>query len=204
MITIASLVAAGCGPDQARLFADPLLRACSRFGINTPDRMGAFVGQCLVESRVFTRLEENCYWSDPARIAHYFPHEVRSIADAQPLMRNPKALASVVYAGKNGNGDVASGDGWTYRGRGLIQLTGRGNYADAGTELGRPYVASPDLVATPDDACLTAAWFWNCVKGNRLADAGLIDSITKAVNGPAMDQAVLRKQRTQEATAAFA
>ncbi len=212
MITIASLVAAGCGPAQARLFADPLLRACSRFEIVTPGRMGAFVGQCLVESQGFTKLEENCYWSDPARIARFFPNEVRSIADAQPLMRNPKALAAVVYAGKNGNGQplrdatgkVIGGDGWVYRGRGLVQLTGRGNYLDAGTELGRPYVANPDLVAGPDDACLAAAWFWSTHKCNALADAGLYDAITRQVNGPAMDKADLRKQRSQEATVAFA
>lgn len=203
MISVSSLVAAGCGPTQARLFAEPLLRACSRFDISTAGRMGAFVAQCLVESQGFVHLEENCYWSTPERIRQFFPIEVRSLAEAMPLVKNPQALASVAYANKNGNGNAATSDGWTYRGRGLIQLTGRGNYHDAGLELARPFVASPDLVAQPDDAALTAAWFWMTHKCNALADAGLIDSITRQVNGPAMDQHDLRKQRTAEAIAAF-
>ena len=203
MITVATLIAAGVAPTQARLFADQLTAACARFGIDTPARMGAFVGQCMVESQLFTKTEENCYWSDAERICRFFPNEVPSVSAALGLVRNPRALASVVYAGKDGNGDAASGDGWTYRGRGLLQITGRGNYSDASTELGKPYVDNPGMVAQPEDAALTAAWFWNCHKLNLLADAGLITGITRAVNGPAMDQLARRQALTEQAVAAF-
>lgn len=203
MIDVARLIAAGVSPTQARLFLDPLSRACARFAISSPARQGHFVAQCWVESAGFVHLEENCYWTTPERIRQFFPHEVKTLAAAMTLVRNPKGLANTVYAGKDGNGDVLSGDGWTYRGRGLIDLTGKGNYHDAGTGLGRPYLASPELVALPEDACLTAAWFWDTHKCNALADAGLSGAITRQVNGPALEQAALRQQRTQEAIAAF-
>jgi putative chitinase len=204
IITVAALVAAGLQPTQARLFAEPLQKACTAFDIGTPARMGAFVAQCLVESQGFTRLEENCRWSTPERILKFFPREVPNIDAAMQLVNAPEKLANVVYANKNGNAGPESGDGWAYRGRGVLMLTGRHNYYDASVELGRPYVETPDLVGMPEDACLTAAWFWNTHRLNVLADAGLSDAITRQINGPAMDQAQLRKQRTEEAVRAFA
>lgn len=191
------------GPVQARVFVDPLNKACARFDITTPIRLGHFIAQCWVESVGFTDMEENCYWTTPERIRQFFPHEVKSLAQAMTLVRNPKALANTAYAEKNGNGNYNSGDGWTYRGRGLIELTGRGNYHDAGLELGKPYVDQPELLALPEDACLSAAWFWSVHKLNNLADAGLSGAITRQVNGPASAQAALRQQRAQEAVMAF-
>lgn len=204
MISVASLVAAGVQPTQARAFADPLRAACALFAIDTPRRIGAFLGQALVESTGLTRLEENCYWTTPERIHRFFPSRVPSVAAAIPLARNPARLASVVYANKNGNGDAASGDGWAYRGRGLFQLTGRGNYERAAAQLLRPYVEAPELVALPSDACLTAAWYWSSIGGNRLADDWKIAALTRAVNGPASDQAARRIDLSNEAAQAFA
>lgn len=203
-IDIGSLIAAGVPPTQARAFAAPLAAACSRYDITTPARIAGFIAQIRVESSDLTHLEENLNYTTPERIRAIFPSRVASLADAARLVRNPKALANCVYAGKIGNGDEASGDGWKYRGRGLKQLTGRSNYADAAAELGRPYVEQPDLVALPDDACLTAAWFFASVKGNLLADSAQWDAITRAVNGPAMLHADLRRQYADEAVRAFA
>jgi putative chitinase len=199
MITVATLIAAGIAPTQARTFAEPLAAACSRFGIVTPARVAGFLAQCRVESAGFTALEESLHYRDAARIASIFKSRVHSIADAQRLVRNPQALANCVYAGRLGNGPEASGDGWRFRGRGLKQLTGRANYADAAAALARPYVGQPDLVAQPEDACLTAAWFWHTVKGNVLADSAQWDAITRAVNGPGMLQADLRRQYSEDA-----
>jgi putative chitinase len=199
VITVAALVAAGIAPTQARIFAEPLAAACERFGIVTPARVAGFLAQCRVESANFTQLEESLYYRDAARIASIFKSRVKSIADAQRLTRNPRALANVVYATRLGNGDEASGDGWRFRGRGLKQLTGKANYTDAAAALARPYVGQPDLVAQPEDACLTAAWFWHTVKGNALADSAQWDAITRAVNGPGMLQADLRRQYSEEA-----
>ncbi len=205
MITLAALILSGVPPTQARQFLEPLSAACKRFDIVTPPRLAGFIAQCRVESADFTRLEEDLRYRRPERLLQVFPSRVRGLADAADLVSyGPKAIANRVYAGKIGNGNEASGDGWRYRGRGLKQLTGRANYADAAEALARPYLEQPDLVAMPADACLTAAWFWNNAKGNILADSAQWDAITRAVNGPAMLQADLRRQYSEEGVRAFA
>lgn len=203
MITIGTLIAAGIGPTQAKSICAPLIAACDRFEIDTAARAGAFVGQCMVETGSFVQLEELLYYRDPKRICNVFPSEVPSIADAMPLVKNPAALANRVYANRLGNGDEASGDGWRYRGRGCIQLTGRHNYSDATTELAVDYIADPDLVATAEHACLTSAWFWMTIKANLLADSWAIDAITRQVNGSAMRDQTLRRQFSEQARQAF-
>jgi len=108
-----------------------------------------------------------------------------------------------VYAGRLGNGDEASGDGWRFRGRGLKQLTGRYNYTQAALALGQPYVERPDLVAEPGGACLTAAWFWSQHGCNTFADSSQWDAITRVVNGPGMLQAFERRQYSNDGVRAF-
>ena len=133
-----------------------------------------------------------------------WPRRFRTIAEATPFARNPKALANRVYSSRNGNGDEASGDGWRYRGRGLFQLTGRANYLRAAQALGRPYVGDPDMVGEPSDACLTAAWFWATNGGNRLIDQGDFGGTTRMINGPAMLHARERLALYQDAMSAVA
>jgi len=204
MITVANLIEAGIAPTQARQFLTSLSAACARFGINTPARIAGFVAQCRVESAGFTALEEGLSYRDPARIMRIWPSRVKTLEQAQHLTRNPRGLANVVYASRMGNGDTASDDGWRYRGRGLKQLTGKNNYSDAASSLNRPYVTNPELVALPEDACMTAAWFWHTAKCNILADSAQWDAITRAVNGPGMLQAAERKQYSEEGARAFA
>jgi putative chitinase len=204
MISVGTLVAAGVPPTQARQFAEPLAAACMRFDIVTPPRVAGFIAQCRVESADFTRLEEDLRYRNPERLDDIF-RSVVGLEDAARLIKlGPQAIANRVYAGRLGNGNEASGDGWRYRGRGLKQLTGRDNYADAAEALGRPYLEQPDLVAQPEDACLTAAWFWHTNKCNVLADSAQWDMITRVVNGPGMLQKNLRRQYSEEAVAAFA
>lgn len=203
-ISVRTLIAAGVAPTQARQFAEPLAYACGRFDIDTPARLAGFVAQCRVESANFTVLEENLRYRSPEVLDRTF-RAVVGLDDAARLVRlGPQAIANRVYAGRMGNGDEASGDGWRYRGRGLKQLTFRDNYAAAAVALARPYLEQPDLVATPYDACLTAAWYWHTIKGNALADSAQWDAITRAVNGPGMLQADLRRQYAEEAVQAFA
>lgn len=210
MITAESLVACGLRPAAAARFAGPLAEAGARFEINTPRRLAAFVAQCRVESAEFTRLEEGLYYRDAERVARIFrtafdldrdrvvdPEEIEF---AKAYVRNPQKLANRVYANRLGNGDEASGDGWLFRGRGLKQLTGRANYAEAAKALGRPYTEQPDLVARDPDACLTAAWFWHKSGCSSMADAWRLDDITRAVNGPGMLQ---REERAMLARAAL-
>lgn len=204
MLTLQNLIAAGVAPTQARAFLVPLSAACARFGITTPARIAGFIAQCRVESAGFTALEESLFYRDPVRIMRIWPTRVTSLQQAQTLARNPQGLANVVYAGRLGNGDTASGDGWRFRGRGLKQLTGKANYADAAQALARPYVTNPELVAEPEDACMTAAWFWHSHKLNVLADSAQWDAITRAVNGPGMLQAAERRQYSEEAARVLA
>jgi putative chitinase len=199
MITTATLVACGVGPTQARTFAVPLALACERFRINTRHRIAGFLGQYLVETDNLTALEESLYYRKPERIALVFQRLAhRGNQELVKLTRNPRALGNAAYAGVNGNGDEASGDGWRYRGRGLPHLTGRGNYAAAAAGLGRPYVESPELVALPPDACLAGAWYWSANGCNPLADTSQWDAITRVVNGPGMMKRDERRSLTDD------
>jgi putative chitinase len=204
MITVQSLISAGIAPTQAKLFYGPLLSACASFSLATPVRQAAFVSQCAHESGGFVHLEENLYYSTPERIRAMWPVRVPSLADAAQLIRNPQALANRVYASRNGNGNEASGDGWRYRGRGLIQLTGRANYQAAEAAIGAPYSAQPDLLLQPDHAAMTAGWYFAAAGCAALADASNIDAIGRAINGPALVGLAERKQLFEQAVRAFA
>lgn len=204
MITVTALRAAGASLPVAQMFADPLSAACARFGISTPRRIAAFLAQCSVESGSFTRLHENLNYTTPERLCKVWPSKFKSIGAAVPYLRNPVKLANYVYAGRNGNGDEASGDGSRFIGRGLVQLTGRDNYHAAAQDIKTDYVAYPDLVALPDHAALTAAWFFAKNGCNELADTDKIDAVTRRVNGPAMLEADLRAERYRAVLKALA
>lgn len=181
------LIRAGVQPTPARAFADPLKAAMALFAIDGSDeRQAAFIAQCMVESAGFTRLEENLYYTTEYAARSAFGNRVLPHLDR--LLRHPNAMANFAYAGRNGNGDEASGDGWRFRGRGLFQLTGRANYASAalGVGLGSVYLQRPELVAQPSDACLSAAWYWHNAGCNQAIDGGMFDSTTRLINGPAM------------------
>lgn len=203
MVTFDSLIAAGIGPTQARAFCDYIVQTCDRFQINTTPRQAAFVAQCAHESGLFVHLEEDLFYRDPARLMRIFPSSIKSSTLAATLVGNPEGLANTVYAGRNGNGNYASGDGFRYRGRGLFQLTGRTNYTSAALDLAEPYIDHPEHVATPPDACLTAGWFWSRNRCNALADSSDIDGITRVINGPAMAGAQERRDLYRRAMQAF-
>lgn len=164
--------------------------AMQRHGIESPDRIAAFVAQLAHESGEFSRLTENLMYRTAARIHAVWPKRFPDEGSARPFVGNPEALANRVYANRLGNGDAGSGDGWRYRGRGLIQLTGRANYADAARALGLPLVEDPERLLQPDGAALSAAWFWQTHGLNALADDRSDDdddadfvSITRSING---------------------
>jgi putative chitinase len=200
---IAQLVAAGITPTLARMFDEPLTATFQRFGIDTPGRQAAFVAQMSHESNGFAKLEEDLFYRRPERLMAMWPRRFSGFGDASKFLRNPKGLANRVYSNRFGNGDEASGDGWKYRGRGLVQLTFLDNYAAAQRALGRPYVAQPELVALPEDACLTAGHYWTTRDMNTLADTSQIDEITRRIN-PAMAGADDRRSRYDESMRAFA
>lgn len=166
---------------QADLFAVPLDQAMARFAITTPARQAAFLAQIAEESQELMRLVENLNYSADALCKEWPQHF--DAAFAAQCARNPEAIANRAYAGRMGNGDAASGDGWKYRGRGLIQTTGRNNYRACGEALSLPLTDQPDLLERPDNAAMSAAWFWAMRRCNDFADRADFPGLTRRING---------------------
>ena len=158
----------------------PLNQVFVKYDINTPKRQAAFIGQCAVESANFTRLQENLNYS-AQRLTQVWPSRFPNINMAEAYAHSPEKLADFVYAGRMGN--LQDGDGWKFHGRGLIQLTGRENYANCGSGVGVDLIDNPDLLLTPKYAALSAGWYWNRKQLNLLADSGDIETMTKRING---------------------
>ena len=157
----------------------------SKFEINTPLRLAHFLAQCGHESGGFRVTQENLNYSAKGLAGifkKYFPTE----AAATPYARQPQKIASKVYGGRMGNGPESTGEGYKFRGRGYIQLTGKENYTAFGKSIGEDMVANPDMVASTY-ALLSAAWFFSKNGLHKMADGGATDavvtSITKRVNG---------------------
>lgn len=200
-ITVANLVIGGIPPKTAFRVCPALVDACARFEINTPAQQGGFVGQCAVESLDFTQAEEQLSYGSVERICAVF--RFIKAEEAIGLVRNPEKLANRVYSNRLGNGPPESGDGWRYRGRGFIQITGRANYAQAAETCGLPFLADPDSVAKEVGASQSAAAFWDDHGCSDLATLGEWDRITRIVAGPSMMFARQRAERSAAFAAAF-
>jgi putative chitinase len=162
-------------------WVDALNETFQRFGIITPAQQASFIGQCGHECGNFKVLEENLNYRAET-LMKLWPKRFDA-AKAQACQRNPRLIANIVYSSRMGNRDEASGDGYRFRGRGCIQLTGHANYYHAGIACGEDFVMNPDLVATPRYAAMTAGWFWNTHKLNQYADARDYVTMTKKING---------------------
>lgn len=156
------------------------------YDINTPQRVAAFLAQCGHESGGWTVFEENLNYSAQGLnsiFKKYFP----TIESAQPYARHPEMIANKIYANRMGNGGPETGDGYKYRGRGPIQLTGKDNYRAFAKEMFDDWeniFENPDWVtADRDFALMSAIWFWNKNKLNAQADSGDIKLMTKKING---------------------
>ncbi|HCF3494393.1 TPA: glycoside hydrolase family 19 protein [Pseudomonas aeruginosa] len=178
---------------RAGFFVPALNVAMERFDITSPVRLAAFLAQVGHESSQLTRLVEILNYSAQG-LAATWPSRYRG-ADGKPnalalnLARHPQAIANNTYASRNGNGDEASGDGWRYRGRGLLQITGRANYRAAAGGLDQPLEVEPELLEQPEWAALSAAWWWAAHDLNELADRGEFAAITRLINGGTNGQA---------------
>lgn len=147
-----------------------------------PIERAHLLAQLAHESAGFARLEENLNYS-ARRIGQVWP---RLAGRAEALAYKPVLLANAAYAGRNGNGDEASGDGWRYRGRGLIQITGKSNYRLSGEALKLPLLAEPDIAAEPKTAVLVALEYWRRSGCGAAARDGNIERVTLLINGRAM------------------
>lgn len=154
-----------------------------KFGIDTAVELSHFLAQCGHESGGFKAVSENLNYGAKGLLGifkKYFPTE----AKAKEYERKPEKIANLVYGGRMGNGPEASGEGWKYRGRGYIQLTGKSNYSEFDKVVAEDIISNPDLVATKYPL-LSAAWFFhkNCLKRCVDATDATVTSVTKCVNG---------------------
>ena len=157
------------------------------FGITTALRQAHFLAQIGHESAGFTKVEEGLNYSENALTALFGKRMTATQAKAYGRNAehpaNQKMIANIIYANRNGNGDVASGDGYRYRGRGLIQITGKANYAALSGQLSADIVAHPDLLTEYMQAAMSAAAWWKNHGLNELADLDDVTRISKVING---------------------
>ena len=163
-------------------WVDALNETFNRFRIVTPNQQAAFIGQCGHECGHFKILEETLNYR-AATLMKLWAKRFPTIEIANEYAGQPRKIANKVYASRMGNRDESSGDGYRFRGRGCIQLTGASGYYHAGKALGVDFWANPDLVATPKYAALTAGWFWSTHNCNAKASAQDWVGLTKIING---------------------
>ncbi len=188
--------ATGCGEALAIAFCEPLATAIGRWGVlHVPE----FLAQIAVESGRLARLQEDLTYRTPERLMQVWPRRFYSREVALPFVNNPQGLAEFVYGGRMGN--IAPGDGWKYRGRGLKQLTGRNNYAAYQEASSVSVLDKPDLLLDPVWAADSAAWFWWANNLDQIADD--TQALTRKINGGLTGLAE-RMQLTALAREAFA
>ena len=187
-ITIGLLEALGIRHALAAQWLPHLRMAAHRYQIDaTPRRLAAWLATIAHESARLTRVVENLNYSAQG-LAQTWPSRYADMtgqpnATAIRIARKPEDIANLTYAGRLGNGSAGSGDGWRYRGRGLIQITGRANYAQSGAELGLDLINKPEQLEQPCLAALSAAEWWHRHGCNSLADTGDMAAVTRRVNG---------------------
>lgn len=167
-------------------FLDHWFSALSRclpdYEINTPQRVAAFIAQCAHESGEFRALKENLNYR-AVTLTKVFPKYFPTMEIAQQYEHKQEAIANRAYANRMGNGSEASGDGFRYCGRGLIQLTGKNNYQAFAQSIETAVEEVPEFLGTFEGAVQSACWFWETNKLNQYADSGDLLTMTKRING---------------------
>lgn len=181
MLTATQLAQAmQCPLHRAQRWVDPLNAAMKRFGITTPLRVAHFLAQLGHESLSLSRVEEGLSYSRD-RLLEVFGKYITA-AEASAFVHQPAKLGNRVYAGRNGNGNEASGDGYRYRGRGPMQHTGRGNYRRMGELIGQPLEEQPGLLLELEIGAMAAAAFWADNRLNTYADQRDVLTVSRVVN----------------------
>ena len=161
---------------------DALSTLLPKYEINTVKRMSAFISQCAHESGNFSTIKENLNYK-AATLRRVFPKYFSTDEQAQKCAGKPEIIANIVYANRMGNGSIESGDGYRYCGRGLIQLTGKNNYATFAKHAGLDLPSIQPYLETIKGSTHSACWFWSTNNLNMLADKEDVLSITKRING---------------------
>lgn len=186
-------------PQLAAIMVCPLQRATAwlphinatitRYEINTYTRAAMWLAQIGHESGSLARVEENLNYTTAERLQQVFPRYFPTLDMARQYVGKPEWIGSRVYANRMGNGAEQTGDGFRYRGRGLIQVTGKANYAEMAYLLALPLVGEPDLLLLPQNAAYSAGAFWHARGLNRFADGGQFEQTTRIINGGLHGQA---------------
>jgi putative chitinase len=182
MIEASVLKTLGVSTDNIDKYLPWLNMTMLKYDINTPVRQAMFLSQIAHESGNFCHVSENLNYSVNGLrsvFGKYFPNDNL----AAEYARKPEKIANRVYANRMGNAEESSGDGWKYRGRGLIQLTGKNNYTTFSLSADNNALLEPELVSEPELAVQSAGWFWSTNNLNRLADTGDVRVVTKRING---------------------
>lgn len=166
-----------------QVWYDGFLQALPQYEISTVPRVAAFIAQCAHESGGLRHLEENLNYR-AATLTKVWPKRYPP-GIAEKYAGKPQAIANKSYGGRLGNGDEASGDGWKYRGRGIIQVTGRDNYQTCSKFLfsDDTLLNNPDILLDPYYAIHSACWFWDINQLNQYADSGDMETLTRRING---------------------
>lgn len=189
MILTLDQLAAAVPRANAHAWLDPINTAIDEFSIADPRDVAAFLATCAHESADFRQLVENLNYSAQG-LANTWPTRYSANGRAggtpnplaQSLARNPEAIANNAYANRMGNGSEASGDGFRFRGRGILQITGKSNYASVGRALGLDLVGTPALLELPINAARSAGYWWESNRASLYGGAGDILAVSKLVN----------------------
>jgi putative chitinase len=185
-MTLSQFTAAVGIPDERAFKWLPyVLETFNRYDISTPVRMSMWLAQCGHESNSFKDVVENLNYSDQA-LRRWWPKRFTNDVIAKEYARKPERIANRAYANRMGNGPEESGDGWRFRGRGLIQITGRACYQACANSIGVDCLNDPSLLANNRWAAISAGWFWETRHINALADAENVVAVTKNINGGSM------------------
>lgn len=183
MLTKEKIVHLLHGNPEADAWADAAMEILPKYEITTANRIAGFFAQVGHESAGLKSLEENLFYRAETLdkiFPKYFKNAGRNAAE---YAKQPEKIANIVYASRMGNGDTASGDGYKFRGRGAIQLTGRENYTNFGKTIGLTAEQAIDYVQTKKGALESACWYWKSRNLNAACDASDIVKMTKLVNG---------------------
>lgn len=168
------------------IWAPALANAFNHYEIHSERRIAAAVGQFMVEAgSTFSELEENLRYTTLSQLIKIFGHHFKDNQEAEQFLRQPMKLANRVYANRLGNGDEASGDGYRYRGRGLIQLTGKSEYQEFATFINMPVEEAAEWCKTPEGAAVSGCWYLKTRNCLPLADSWDLVTLTERVNGKA-------------------
>ena len=199
--SIADLTAILKGNKEVAAWHVALTKILPKYEITTKERVAAFIAQTAHESGNYTTLRENLNYSAEGLVKTW-PKRFLTVAAAMPYNRNPEKIANKVYADRLGNGNEASGDGWKYRGRGVIQLTGRDNCTAFAKSINKTLDETIIYLETKEGAIEGACWFWKTNNLNKWVDIndfdGLSDCINRGRKTPAIGDAIGYTDRKQK------